>query len=304
MTNASPGFLSAADLVSDVSAPRELVLEPLLASNSIALLYGPAGIGKSFVALGIAWAVASGGSFLGWRAPCPRRVLYVDGEMGAIDLGERLALFGSPPPNLEFWLPDRNPGRALQLDTLDGQLRLMEGWRWPDLVVIDTPSSLTGLAGGDAERSPAFQRFLLWQKQSQRAVLLVRQANRKGAARGTTRSEDALDLVLALRRPADRCVTDGVHVEIHVEKSHRLAGPALVPVLAHLQPEGIGRASWQWRGAGVSRLDCAIPLLREGLDAPALGRALGVSRATAFRLQRRARQRGLLFNPRPPEKAT
>ena len=49
-----------------------------------------AGIGQGFFALGMAWAVASGGSFLGWRAPRSQRVLHVDGELA--ELRERLAL--------------------------------------------------------------------------------------------------------------------------------------------------------------------------------------------------------------------
>jgi RecA-family ATPase len=50
------------------------------------MLYGQRGLGKTHVALGIAYAVASGGAFLRWRAPVPRRVLYVDGEMAAVDI--------------------------------------------------------------------------------------------------------------------------------------------------------------------------------------------------------------------------
>jgi AAA domain len=60
---------------------RQLLLDPILTSNTLALLYGPRGLGKTFVALGIAWAAASGASFLGWQAKRPHRVLYIDGEM-------------------------------------------------------------------------------------------------------------------------------------------------------------------------------------------------------------------------------
>ena len=59
-------------------------------------LYGPRGLGKTFVALGIAWAAASGASFLNWTASRPRRVLYIDGEMAAVDIRERLRLLGAP----------------------------------------------------------------------------------------------------------------------------------------------------------------------------------------------------------------
>src|SRR5260221_8591767 len=89
--------LTAAQLLAADLPPRTDVLAPLLASDSAALVYGPSGIGKSFFALAVAWAVAAGGSFLGWRAPRPQRVLYVDGELGAASLRERLPPFRPPP---------------------------------------------------------------------------------------------------------------------------------------------------------------------------------------------------------------
>ena len=84
MENASGlSIVTAADLLAAQLPPRSDVLAPVLASDTAALVYGPSGIGKSFFALGVAWAVAAGGSFLGWQAPRPHRVLYVDGELGA-----------------------------------------------------------------------------------------------------------------------------------------------------------------------------------------------------------------------------
>jgi hypothetical protein len=133
-------------------------------------------------------------------------------------------------------------------------------------------------------------------------VLVVGETNRKGQLRGTSRGAGVPDLVLALRRPAGARVADGALLEIHVEKARCVAGAALAPVLARLVADAPGEACWEWQSMGLSALDRAIPLLRQGLDAPALGRALGVSRATAFRLQRRARQCGVVLNPRPLEK--
>src|SRR5437868_3203791 len=90
-----PSEFDAADLLNrepasefvaaDLPEPS-LLLDPILTSNSLALLYGPRGLGKSFLALGIAWAAAAGTSFLGWRARRRHRVLYIDGEMAAGDL--------------------------------------------------------------------------------------------------------------------------------------------------------------------------------------------------------------------------
>jgi hypothetical protein len=45
------------------------------------MLYSKRGVGKTFIALSIAYAVASGGKCLRWESPKPRRVLLIDGEM-------------------------------------------------------------------------------------------------------------------------------------------------------------------------------------------------------------------------------
>src|SRR4051812_13809146 len=219
MTNATGlSILSAAELLAADIAPRGDLLAPLLASDGAALVYGPAGIGKSFFALSLAWAVAGGGSFLGWQSPRPHRVLYVDGEMGAAALRERLALFGPPPAGLAICPHDLTEGPLLDLSEEEGLLRLMTAWGMPELGGLDTLSSLAGLASGDGERWDRMQRFLLHQKRYRRAMLLVHHANREGAMRGTTRREDALDLVLALRRPDDGPPAGNARFEIHVEK--------------------------------------------------------------------------------------
>src|SRR5471032_881338 len=114
--------ISAAELLAAELPARRIILEsgrdPILTSKSLVLLYGPRGVGKTFVALGIAWAAATGGRFLGWQAPKPRRVVYIDGEMAAADLRDRLRLFGAPPEigpgtmpdTLTFLLGDLHPG--------------------------------------------------------------------------------------------------------------------------------------------------------------------------------------------------
>src|SRR5437899_11489445 len=157
-------ILSAAQLLACDLPPRSDVLAPLFACDTAALVYGPAGIGKSFFALGVAWAVASGTSFLGWRAPRPRRVLYVDGELGAASLRERLALFGPPPGRLMISAHDLGGGPLLDLSDDAGIVRLMTAWHDPALAVLDALSTLAGLGSADPDRWDRLQRVLLHQR--------------------------------------------------------------------------------------------------------------------------------------------
>ena len=55
------------------------------------MVYAWRGVGKTWFALGIGYAMASGGMFLRWKAEKRRRVLHVCGEMPVVALKQRLA---------------------------------------------------------------------------------------------------------------------------------------------------------------------------------------------------------------------
>jgi Mrp family chromosome partitioning ATPase len=71
--------------------PREMLLGPIMPEKSLAMLYAPRGLGKSWLALSMAVAVATGGRLMRWEATKPRRVLILDGEMPLSDLQARLS---------------------------------------------------------------------------------------------------------------------------------------------------------------------------------------------------------------------
>ena len=288
--NTSPiRTLSAAALMGRDLPRQPDILSPLLAGNGCALVYGPRGVGKTFFALGVACAAASGGSFLGWKAPRPHRVIYVDGKLGMAGTLERLALFGPVPASLD--LPDLDGGPALDLSRPDDQYRLMEGWGDPELVVLNSIATLRTTGG---KRWDMVQDFLLYQGPSGRAVLMVDQANRQGVVRGTIRRDDVFDVVVGLRKPAGWQPGDGARFEVHLEHARRMAGDLARPRLAELVPGPDGTAAWRWEIVAGSKLDGAVRLLNSGLSAEAMGAALGISRAQAFRLQARARALGLV----------
>lgn len=281
-------LLPATDLAQAAFPPPEAILAPILSRGSQCLMHGPPGAGKSLVALGIAHAAATGGSFLGWHAPRPHRVLYLDGYTAPAEMKRRLALFGPPPPSLQFLLTAHDTAPMPDLTKLESQARLMAGWRRPELVVLDDLASLAGPHDA-AERCEALQRFLLLQRRLERAVLLVQDVGREDHPSVDGWPEDLLDVVLALRRPADWQAQDGARMEIHLEKARGLDGEMFAPIEVELLD---GR--WRWHYARPPQFTRGVALLEAGLGAEAMGRVLGISRASAFRLQRQARQLGLV----------
>jgi hypothetical protein len=278
---------SAAHLQSAALAAPHAILDPILRAGSLAVIYGPPGVGKSLLALGMACTAAGGGTVLGWRARRPHKVLFLDSDLRATEMQRRLALFGPAPPSLRLWLTGESRGPGLDLATVDGWERLMSRWESPELLVVD-------LAGTDSEGWTVLRRFLAMARRAGRAVLLVDTANRQGAMRGTTRREDMLDLVMALRRPADWCASDGARFELHFGKANALHGPGLQPMLVHLRTAPGAAATWHCESLPSTLLDRAVVLLRQGVKAEAAAAALGISPAWAYRLQRRARDLGRL----------
>ena len=152
--------------------PREFLLEPWLSKQGIAMVYSPTGVGKTWFSIGVGFAVASGTEFIKWKANDSHGVLYIDGEMQAFNLIERLNYFNNSTSNLItnpplYFLPN-----DLQ-DTIIPDLAKIEGQNLIDqkineieqisgvkikLLIIDNLSSLlrSGIEN-DAESWLPFQ---------------------------------------------------------------------------------------------------------------------------------------------------
>ena len=64
--------LDGQQLLSAKFPPRSLMLAPWLPEKGLAMIYSPRGVGKTWIALSIAHAIASGGELLCWRASAVR----------------------------------------------------------------------------------------------------------------------------------------------------------------------------------------------------------------------------------------
>src|SRR6516164_7697547 len=127
--------------------PREMLLAPILLERSLGMLYAPRGLGKSWLALSIGLAVASGTPILRWSAPRQRNVLYVDGEMPLVSLQERLKAisvpFGTAIPNDGFCILAADQiDSGINLSSEDGQRSLEPLLENVDLLILDNLSTL------------------------------------------------------------------------------------------------------------------------------------------------------------------
>jgi RecA-family ATPase len=198
---------------------REMLLDPILPEKGLAILYAARGTGKTHVALGIAFAVATGTEFLKWKAPKPRRVLLIDGEMPAAALQERLASIVAGNPGTQ---PDSQNIQILAGDLIEaggiGNLAAADVQaeidRWldnVDLLVLDNLSSLTAvIRDNDAESWGPIQEWLLKLRRRGISVLIIQHAGKGGQQRGTSRREDvAMNAARFLQMHFETCAFYG-----------------------------------------------------------------------------------------------
>jgi len=119
-----------------------------------------------------------------------------------------------------------------------------------------------------------------------------------GRQRGTSRREDALDTVIALRRPGDYAPEEGARFEVHVEKARALMGDGAGPFEAAVESvtkEGaVPAIRWTARDLKPSVFEQAAALFHEGRSVRQVKTLLGISHGEAGRLRLRAAAEGLL----------
>lgn len=112
------------------------------------------------------------------------------------------------------------------------------------------------------------QNWLLRLRRKGVAVLLVHHAGVNGRQRGTSRREDALDTVIALRRPGDYSPEQGARFEVHLEKTRSMvdeaASPFEVAVELFRTEGGKSGIRWMARDLKPSLFEQATTLFQEG----------------------------------------
>ena len=135
-----------------------------------------------------------GGKFLKWEALKPRKVLYIDGEMPATAIQERIRRISltedkiPPTPDyLRLITPDLQAASLPDLSTMEGRVLLEELIGDSELIIVDNLSSLfrTGVEN-EAESWQPVQDWALDMRRRGKSILFVHHAGKTGQQRGTS----------------------------------------------------------------------------------------------------------------------
>jgi hypothetical protein len=281
------------DFITREIPPQSPILAPWLMTQSLNMIYGWRGVGKTHISLGVAYAVACGGTFLNWKADVPRRVLLLDGEMPAAALQDRLkaivASHNVEPEEgfLSIVTPDLQPGMVPDLSTYSGQEAVNEAIErcGAELIIVDNLSCLMRGSGreNEAESWMSCSEWGLRQRQLGRSVLYIHHAGKGGQQRGTSKREDLLDVVISLRRPSDYDPASGACFELHYEKARHLHGEYTAPIEAKLAKDDEGLACWTYRPLEETTLERVVELANDDLSQTEIADELQLNKSTVSR---------------------
>jgi len=291
MSKSSEAILPFGDFINMPVPPNKAYMEPLVVEQSITLISGPRGIGKTWLGLSVQYSITTGKPLGSWQVQNPAKCLYVEAETPIASLQDRLKRLckDAPPDNLFHIYP------AAYAHTLGIKTNLLnQKWRTGfadylvekdfEVVFLDNLASLTpGIDENIKKDWDSINQWLLNLRFSGISVVMFHHTGKGGDQRGTSAREDNIDNSILLSRVADHNPADGAKFRVEFTKCRNVCGPNLESMIMYLTEDENGVLCWA-HGAVRGELRRAIlRLFGEGLNQVDIAEQLGVHRSTVSR---------------------
>lgn len=283
---------------------KQTFLSPWLTEQSISLIAGWRGVGKTWFAMLVLDAVTKGIPFGPWQygisAPC----LYLDGEMPVPDVIERIEAIGTGgrkhPLHVfsaayasilglgRINLLDEKCRAGLKDDLLKKQVKL-----W----VVDNLASLTpGIDENSKQDWDPINRWLLELRFAGISTILLHHEGKEGQQRGTSAREDNIDISIALQKPANYSPEDGARFITHFTKHRiRTRDLALIADTEFQVRQGMADgASYTWGNVKKQNREQVIEMLGNGVEPKDIIEALHISRGRVSQIKAEAISSGFM----------
>jgi len=298
-------IISTVSFIELPTAERHAYLYPWLKEDSINLVSGWRGCGKTWFALGILDAVTKGECFGPWECEKSIPCLFLDGEMTIHDDQERIQ-------RLKLNAERRNPF-YIYSDAYASQLGLPrahlgnEVWREEitqilidkkiKLWVVDNLASLASGIDENAKKDwDPINQWLLELRFIGISTIMLHHVNKDGGQRGTSAREDNLDISIMLNAPPDYTPEDGARFICHFGKAR--VSTVNLSIIADTEFKLIsddnGQYIWTWGNAKQQTRNAVLKALDDGLRQKDAAETLGISPGHVSRIKTRAIKDGYL----------
>jgi hypothetical protein len=299
-------IIMTADQFYQLDVPkRQELLFPWLKEDSINLVSGWRGCGKTWFALGVLDAISKGMAFGPWECNKSVPCLFLDGEMTVSDDHERIE-------NLKLYT-DRECPLDFYSDAYANQMGLPrarlanESWRQKmkrilinrkiKLWVIDNLASLaSGLDENKKQDWDPINSWLLELRFAGISTIMLHHVSKEGSQRGTSAREDNLDTSIMLKSPHDYTPEDGARFIVHFSKARvqtnrlNMIGDTEFKLI---QNES-GQHVWIFSSVRKETKNEVLRLLDEGLSQTEVKNTLNIHKGTVSKIRKQAIKDGLL----------
>jgi len=285
--------------------PKTIYLDPWLTAQTIIMIVGYRGLGKTWFVLSLLMAIAKNKNFGPWEILNGAPVLYYDAEMVAYDIKERLLQFddGSSCQNPFYVYSD---AFATRLGIPRGDL-LDPEWRTAiknvllelgvKIWAIDNISSLTtnNNENNKKEWSP-INSWLLDLRFAGITTILLHHTNKAGDQRGTSSREDNIDISIMLKKPSGYSAEDGAKFITSFTKSRIRTAELhkLSKCQFQLMLDNNDKVYWNWSKSKRDRKTEIIRLKNLGWDNTAIATEVSCSLPNIGQILKRSIKEGLL----------
>jgi putative DNA primase/helicase len=281
-------------------AEKRVFLDPWITEQSITLISGWRGVGKSWLALSIINAISKNEKFGPWETKTSVPCLYLDGEMTAQDMQYRANEIkmgnGSKSPvsiysdaySSQLGLP-----RANLLD--DKWQESMKDFLISNGIKIWVADNLGSLAPGINENVKQdydpINEFLLALRFAGISTILLHHVGKEGDQRGTSAREDNIDTSVILKQPGDYVAEDGCRFIMKFKKNRVVSGDQFL--LADLECK-YERGQWSFDSVKNKTKNEILRLLDQGNKQKDVAEMLDVAKSYVSKVRKNAISEGYL----------
>jgi hypothetical protein len=277
---------------------RAPVLGTWFLEGDLGFIYGPRGLGKTWLAMFMSRAISGGKSIGPWKAAEARRVLYVDGEMAVDASLERAEQMGQGRDD-NFFILHHEPlfhltGKVLNLTSFEAQAALTGAClaHAVKVLVLDNISCLLTLKENESDAWG--ERVLPWLLELRRhriAVIFVHHAGRNGLMRGTSKREDAAFWSIKLSEAKGENNRQGASFVATFDKNRNSTNEEAPSLLWHFEPKPDGSIVPTW--TTLTPMQIFVGLVEDGLDSCSdIAQEMDITKGTVSKLAKRAEREG------------
>jgi hypothetical protein len=283
---------------------RQNLLLPWLKEASIIFISGWRGCGKTWLALSILQAISTGGILGPWKNEYRVPTLFLDGELPAGDVDERIKALGMQH-NSEYpvhILSDAYanllglPRAHLANDKWRRDIKRILTTRHIRCWVIDNISSLaSGLDENSKKDWDPINQWLLELRFAGITNILLHHTGKGGVQRGTSAREDNADCSILLKKPHDYLAEDGCRFIVIFDKARvtqkelHLIGDTEFQLIE--KQEG---SVWRWGNVQREKSKEILRMIDDGSSYDAICDALSITKGYISQVKTKAIKDGYM----------